>query len=206
MVATCDIRPVSQFSDEQERIRKRIVSAMGTTSSNALAKTSGVDRRTIDRLRSGERFPGFDKILALGRALSLDMNGDLPTALTTPDSHSDGDALTLTGFLQFVRSTGMDRWAAMATPSEAPTLTEAMAAALHLSASPALSNSDGAPIDGWRSFFADLRREGGRKPPARKAPSTSEARREIEPGVTGHQDLGEPSAPKPARAALRRAK
>jgi transcriptional regulator with XRE-family HTH domain len=162
----------------QEKIRQRIVAAMGDrVSANALSKASGVDRRTIDRLKAGERFPGPDKVIALARALELDLKGDMPDLLLSAEAPPKGDTFSLVGFLNFVRTSGMEQWASLA--EKGPTLAEAWEAATRIKNEPQLSRSDGAPIEGWSKFFADLRSGIPRVQPSAKASSTTAAKAAI---------------------------
>lgn len=187
MVTTCDSSAVSDerrdLTQSEAMIRKRIVAAMDAAkmSSNHLSKLTGVDRRTIDRIRAGERFPTTNTLLKITNALGVDIREE------GSESNVEPLSVTLLGFLSEVQSRGLARWAATAPREQTPTLAEA-AKALHvLHASPQYSTSDGAPIDGWGAYLTELRASGFRMPtPSKRSPKAAQAEEDAL-----REDLGE---------------
>jgi transcriptional regulator with XRE-family HTH domain len=202
MLATCDICVVSSLRPSEDRRRRRIVAAMDALgmSANALSLKSGVNRRVIDRLKKGERFPRLDTIDALDEALGLEASTD------TPDDDSaavDVQDVSLVGFLSSLRDSGMAKWAGMVPIQSSPTLLEAARALKYLHEHPQYSNESGVPLEGWPAFFEKLRATNFRPmQPSPKPQKTKAIADALDGGNVGHKEL----TMEPPKRVVRRAK
>jgi transcriptional regulator with XRE-family HTH domain len=170
-------------------------------SANQLAESTGVDRRTIDRLKKGERFPKLDKIEALERALGLEGVG--PHALAEDDALPDVQDVSLVGFLASLRDSGMAKWAGMVPIQSSPTLLEAARALKYLHEHPQYSNESGVPLEGWPAFFEKLRATNFRPmQPSPKATPKRALADALDGGNVGHEEL----TMEPPKRVVRRAK
>lgn len=117
----------------------RFVRAMNAAqmSSNGLAKRTGVDRRTIDRLRNGERIPRPEKlgrlVQPLGVSLDWIINGDAHDVMqlsepSGPAYRTDALAQSAVGFLLRMRDSGLEDWMKRQPPSKTPSLDAALSA------------------------------------------------------------------------------
>lgn len=189
MVAMCDISGVSSLRPTEDRKRRRIVAAMTEkgVSANALASASGVDRRTIDRLKKGERFPRLDNLEAIEKALGLELSGkDEPEDSTTVDVQD----VSLVGFLSSLRDSGMAKWAGMVPIQSSPTLLEAARALKYLHDHPQYSNESGQPLEGWPAFFEKLRATNFQPmKPSPKPQKTKAIAEALDGGELEHGDL-----------------
>lgn len=125
-------------------------------------QTGVVGESALSAAKTKRSTPSGDTLVAIARVLGVTaeylLTGEDPSvgvAPALPDPRLDRPALAL---LHEVAHVGLSRWLAEATRDETPTLGEVLDALELLRVQPQLSRSDGAPIDGWGSFFRDMRK------------------------------------------------
>lgn len=194
-----------------ERVISTAANAPESMNISELSERALHNRTHIASARRNGSLPDFDSLMAISRTLKVPVgtmaawvSEDAP-AYEPPSAPepAPGSDMTLAGFLAFAQSTGLARWASTARASEAPTLAEAMRAAVYLTENPAFSTSDGAPTVGWAQVFRELRANGFAPPKASPKPQKTKAIAEaLDGGELEHGDL----TAEPPKRVVRRAK
>lgn len=196
---TARIRVVADESGDKfwERVR-RLSAERGLTDSELSMKAFGA-RTSLSSAKSQGSIPGTTKLFALARVLSVSAywlatgEEEERTAERPLESVLAAQDMSLVGFLTLASQTGLSRWAMAASRDETPTLAEAAMAVRTLQTSPQYSTSEGAPIDGWSSFMADLWSNKFRQAsPAKKGTPDATVAKAIDDPLGGHTAL-EPS-------------